>query len=86
MKVKSLLLLIIVSGLLNAQYQNVRVDLPSTSSANEPSIAINPANPLQLAAGANISYFFSSTDRGQTWTQKNMNSSLGVWGDPCLIL
>ncbi len=79
--------LLCVAGIeqLSAQYQNIRVDNPSTTNANEVSIAVNPRQPNQLAAGANINYFFRSTNGGASWTQSTMSSTLGVWGDPCLM-
>jgi Secretion system C-terminal sorting domain len=67
------------------QYQNVRVDGPQSVDPEEVSIAINPVNPNYLAAGANIDYYYSSSDGGFTWSESSMNSSLGVWGDPCLL-
>ncbi len=67
------------------QYLNVRVDGPQSISPNEVSIAINPVDPNYLAAGANIDYFYSSSDGGFTWSESSMSSSLGVWGDPCLL-
>ncbi len=71
--------------LTNAQYPNVRVSSPSSTDPNETSIAINPIDPTNLVAGANIRYFYYSTNSGSTWTQGNMSSPLGVWGDPCVI-
>lgn len=68
-----------------AQIPNVRISATGTSSPNETSIAINPLNPDIVVAGSNISYFYWSTNRGATWSQKQMTSTLGVWGDPCLI-
>jgi hypothetical protein len=72
---------------LRAQYQNVRVSNPGGSSYDheEVSIAINPTNPLNLAAGANLSLYYYSTNGGLNWTQGNLSSSFGVWGDPCLV-
>ena len=68
-----------------AQYLNIRVDGPGANYPEEVSIAINPANPNYIAAGANIDHFFSSTDGGLTWTTSFMSSSsYGVWGDPCV--
>lgn len=68
-----------------AQYQNIRVSLPSASDPEEVSIAINPTNPLNLAAGANIDYYYYSTNGGLNWTQGRLTSAAyGVWGDPCL--
>jgi len=68
-----------------AQYTNIRVDGPPSIDPNEVAIAINPVNPNELAAGANINYLFSSTDGGFTWSTSEMSSTLGVWGDPCLL-
>jgi len=68
-----------------AQYPNNKINSSGTDP-EEVSIAVSPANPNNLAVGANISYFFSSTDAGHNWTQKNLISNLfSVWGDPCLI-
>ena len=38
-----------------------------------------------MAAGANITYAYNSSDEGKTWTQKNLSSIFGVWGDPCVL-
>lgn len=77
-------LLILVSNSF-AQYQNVRIDGPQSQQPEEVSIAINPANTSILAAGANIDHFYNSLDGGLTWGEKHMSSTLGVWGDPCIL-
>ncbi len=73
-----------VSSQLLAQYPNIRVSAPTSISPNEVTIAINPANPLNLAGGANLRFNYVSSDGGWTWTEGQMSSSLGVWGDPCV--
>ena len=78
-------LFLIISHQLVAQHQNYRVSNISSTDPEEVTIAINTKTPNYLAAGANLRYFYSSTDGGFTWSQSNMISSLGVWGDPCLI-
>jgi len=68
------------------QYQNVRVSAVGSNTPEEVSIAINPTNPSNLAAGANIDYYYYSTNGGLNWTQGRLTSSLyGVYGDPCLV-
>jgi hypothetical protein len=67
---------------LRAQYPpNIQV----SNNGSEVTIAINPANPLNLAAGANINRYFYSTNGGLNWTQGTLTSSFGVWGDPCVV-
>ncbi len=85
MKNLIIICLILFSIETSAQYTNVRVSSPGSSDPEEVSIAINPLHPNYLAAGANITYFYSSTNSGSTWLQKTMSSSLGVWGDPVVI-
>ena len=65
-----------------AQPQNVRIDLPG-SSAEEVSIAINPLDPDNIVAGANLNYHFASFDGGKTWTQGELPG--GTWGDPAVL-
>jgi hypothetical protein len=79
------LLIFILINSLYPQYPNIRVSNPANSDPNEVSIAINPLNPDILAAGANLRYFYRSTDAGLTWAQSSLTSTLGVWGDPCVI-
>jgi len=67
------------------QYQNVMINNPSSTDPEEVSIAIDPSNPNYLAAGANIDYTYYSSDGGYNWNQQTLSSSLGVWGDPCLV-
>ena len=84
-KLSILLLSLFISVELQAQIPNIKVNT-SGYDPEEVSIALNPANPANLAVGANISYFYSSTNSGITWTQTNISSSLfSVWGDPSLI-
>ncbi len=68
-----------------AQYRNVQINNPESKEPNEVTIAINPIEPAKMAAGANINYFYSSSDSGKTWKENIISSSLGVWGDPCVI-
>jgi hypothetical protein len=76
---------IVFSETASAQYQNIRVSTPGSTDPEEVSIAINPTNPLNLAAGANIRYYYYSTNGGQNWTQGTLSSTYGVWGDPCVV-
>lgn len=83
MKILYLTVLLIIP--LSAQYQNIRVDSPSSNQPEEVSIAINPINPNFLAAGANINHFFRSSDGGYNWSTSFLSSSFGVWGDPVVV-
>jgi hypothetical protein len=67
------------------QYENIRVDGPLSSYPEEVTITINPLNPNIIAAAANIDHFYLSTDGGLTWSESHLNSTLGVWGDPCVL-
>ncbi len=86
--VLAMLLFITCSGLVMGQYQNVRISLPNTVGGmatynhEEVTISINPQNPMQLAAGANMNMIYLSTDGGFNWTQDTITSIYGVWGDP----
>jgi hypothetical protein len=67
-----------------SQYTNILVD--GNGSPEEVTIAINPLNPDILAAGANISSFYRSTNGGTNWTESQMvSNNLGVWGDPVVL-
>jgi len=80
---------LILPGLLLApsawsQYPNVRVSLPTSTDPEEVTIAINPTNPANLVAAANLDYYFVSMDGGQSWVEAHLTSSFGVAGDPSL--
>lgn len=79
------LLSLIFSNLLLAQFPNIQVSDVSSHDPEEVTIAINPANPNNLAAGANLNYYYYSFDGGQTWSEGRLSSQYGVWGDPCVI-
>ena len=86
MKIKCLLINFIITlfvSPLHAQFTNVLID--NSSNPEEPSIVINPKNPLQIAAGSNLYNSYYSTDGGATWITGFLNSSLTVYGDPCLV-
>ncbi len=79
-----ILLIFVSASSLFSQYQNVTIS--TTNSPNEPAICINPKNPLQIAAGANTSSAYYSTNGGLNWTRFTLtNSQYGVWGDPCIV-
>jgi hypothetical protein len=67
----------------NCISQSIIID--SINNSNEPSIAMNPKNPLELVAGANTDNVYRSNDGGKTWIKKKLTSTSGVWGDPVLI-
>jgi hypothetical protein len=80
----SLLLFFLTPAEVFSQYPNILVD--NTGSPNEVTIAINPLEPNILAAGANISSFYRSTNGGLTWAESQMvSNNLGVWGDPVVL-
>ncbi len=68
-----------------ARPPTIEVNNPTTYDAEEMTVAINPADPSNLAAGANLRYHFRSIDGGETWIQNQLSSSLGVAGDPVVI-
>lgn len=78
--------MLLISGKSFSQTGNIAIHIPVNEyAANEVTIAINPVSPNYLSAGANISYFYSSSDSGKTWSKSNLASPFGVWGDPCII-
>ncbi len=69
-------------------YKNVQI--PPVSSKYpynecEPSIAINPKKPNEIAAGSVLKGYHYSVDGGLTWKSKKMESPYGVFGDPVLM-
>ena len=60
--------------------QNVMIS--DNNSPNEPSIMMNPLNTDILVAGANLNNVYNSSDGGLTWSEQQMTSTYGVWGDP----
>ncbi|MFK7809141.1 MAG: sialidase family protein [Saprospiraceae bacterium] len=50
----------------------------------EPSIFINPKNPKNMVAGAVLDSYHYSFDAGETWKMGRLQSSHGVYGDPCI--
>ena len=78
----SVVFLLVVSAA-SAQYTNVRISSLLSTSPEEVTIAINPTDPMNLIAGANIRFVYHSTDGGWNWTQNQLPS--GTWGDPCVI-
>ncbi len=81
-----IVLLFGIPGILTAQYQNVQISGEESYDPEEVTIAINPTNRMNLAAGANLDYIYYSTDGGYSWVGGRMTSdAFGVWGDPCVI-
>jgi hypothetical protein len=78
--------LVLVCALLFSAFythaQNILIS--DKNKPNEPSIMMNPKNPAQLIAAANINNYFVSNDTGRTWTNHTLTSSYGVWGDPVI--
>ncbi|MCF8242439.1 MAG: T9SS type A sorting domain-containing protein [Melioribacteraceae bacterium] len=84
-KSKLICLFLFFASMNFAQFTNYQVNEPSSTDPEEVVIAINTAQPNILAAGANINYLFRSSNSGRRWNESQMSSTLGVWGDPCLI-
>ncbi len=88
---RSLIIIILITGQGYAQtaFKNVQLQAPRISSViygqSEPSIAIDPTNNNNIAAGCIISDYYYSKDGGSTWSSKKISSVYGVWGDPVLM-
>ncbi len=66
------------------QYKNIKLNTIDEKSC-EVTIAVNPVNPLNIIAGANLRNTFYTIDGGVTWVNDTLSSSFNVWGDPCVI-
>jgi hypothetical protein len=72
----------VMQGVATCQPCNIQISAPGTYP-EEVSIAINPKNPDELVAGANIRLAYRSTDGGYTWSSQSLPGE--TYGDPCLI-
>lgn len=74
---------IITAQSISAQHHNIMIS--DVKDPNEVSISINPNNPFNMVAGANIASVYHTQDGGLTWARQEQKSSHGVWGDPVII-
>lgn len=88
----AIFLVIFLSGFFafgQTEFKNVKLEAPSLMSIiygqSEPSIAIDPTNTNNIAAGCILSDYYYSKDAGETWTSSKLKSKYGVWGDPVLM-
>jgi hypothetical protein len=68
-----------------SQFPNIRVSDPESIYPEEVVISINPTDPQNLAAGANLNNYYYSMDGGYTWVESTLTSSFNVWADPCVV-
>lgn len=81
-------MILLFSGQLFSQYENVRIDTQDGRISYppcEPSIAISPLNPAIQVAGAVLDRYYFSSDSGRTWLEGGLKSNHGVFGDPCVV-
>ena len=76
-------LLLMTNLFAQSPYRNIMITDDNTPS--EVTIAHNPINPLNLVAAANIESYFYSFDGGYTWQTRILESTYGVYGDPCIV-
>ena len=55
-----IILLLSIYVFVNAQYENILIS--NTAGPNEPSISMDPNNPMHLVAGANTDKYFISNE------------------------
>ena len=77
-----------ISSCQTSNFQNIEITKGYKTGfmhqVSEPSIAINPKNTEEIAAGSIIDNYHFSSDGGKTWTSRRIDSEYGVWGDPVL--
>jgi hypothetical protein len=78
-----LLIFLLFPAWLFGQYTNIIIG--TELDPNEPSIFINPVNPLQIVAGSNTANVYYSHDGGQSWNSSELQSTYGVYGDPVIL-
>jgi hypothetical protein len=68
------------------QFKNIKLDEQGENDfVCEPTIAINPKNPLNIVAASVLNNIYFTKDGGATWQKREVQSSFGVYGDPALI-
>ncbi len=67
-------------------YKNVKIYESDGNGLGpcEPSIFINPTNEKNMVAGSILDNVHYSFDGGLSWETKQLNSDLGIFGDPCI--
>jgi hypothetical protein len=80
------LFLSLLTAVSHAQSPFPNVMVSDIENPNETSIFVNPKNTKQIIAGANLNSFYFSFDGGLNWNRNPMTSTLGVYGDPCLVI
>lgn len=74
-------------SVINTNAQHTNIMLGTLRNPNEPSIAMDLKNPDHIIVGANIDNYFISHDGGYSWEQSRIfSSTMGVWGDPCVVV
>jgi hypothetical protein len=86
MKKLILLFIAVICSVFSAAAQFTSVMISNVNDPEEISICINPKNPNQVVAGANLNNVYYSIDTGATWTIGTLTEpTLGVWGDPIIF-
>ncbi|MBF9223831.1 T9SS type A sorting domain-containing protein [Hymenobacter ruricola] len=75
-------LLVLLAGAARAQSPHPNVLISAVNNPNETAIMLNPKNPQEVVAGANLNNAYFSTNGGQTWTRQQLTSPQTVYGDP----
>lgn len=68
-----------------SQSPHENILITNNYAPNEPTLCLDPKNPDILLGGSNIDNLYRSDDGGRTWSEKKLQSSYGVWGDPVII-
>ncbi len=84
LKIQIPLVMFFIPLFLFGQFLNVQINAEQ-NDPEEMTIAVNPLNPDNLIAGANINIYYISTDGGYSWAEGALTSQYGVYGDPCVI-